>query len=469
METANVSATSSGDQHGDGGTHVLLVPLPAQGHTNPMLEFGRRLAYHGLRPTIVLTRFVLSTGPPPGAPFRVAAISDGFDAGGMGSCPDPVEYCRKAEAIGSDTLAQVIAAEARAGRTPSVLVYDPHMPWAGRVARAAGLPTAAFMSQSCTVDLVYGEAWAGRAPLPMADGGTLRRRGLVSVDLGPEDLSPFVVSPELYPKYLDVSIRQFEDLEEVDAVLINSFRDLEPHEAQYMESRWRAKTVGPTLPSFFLDDGRLPSNRAYGVNFFSSDAPCMAWLDQQQPGSVVLASYGTVYSMDAAELEELGHGLCASGNPFIWVVRPSEAHKLTEEVRDSCKEKGLVVPWCPQLEVLAHKAIGCFLTHCGWNSTTEAIAAGVPMVAMPRSADQPTNARYVENAWKIGVRMRANEKGFLTREEVHGCIKEVLGGERKEGYRRNARKFMKMAKEAMQEGGSSDKNIAEFAVKYLSS
>jgi hypothetical protein len=75
----------------------------------------------------------------------------------------------------------------------------------------------------------------------------------------------------------------------------------------------------------------------------------------------------------------------------------------------------------------------------------------------------------VENAWKIGVRMRANEKGFLTREEVHGCIKEVLGGERKEGYRRNARKFMKMAKEAMQEGGSSDKNIAEFAAKYLSS
>jgi hypothetical protein len=214
------------------------------------------------------------------------------------------------------------------------------------------------MSQSCAVDLVYGEAWAGRAPLPMADGSTLRRRGVVSVDLGPDDLSPFVVSPELYPKYLDVSIRQFEDLEEVDAVLINSFRDLEPHEAQYMESRWRAKTVGPTLPSFFLDDGRLPSNRAYGVNFFSSDAPCMAWLDQQQPGSVVLASYGTVYSMDAAELEALGSGLCDSGNPFIWVVRPSEAQKLTEEVRDSCKEKGLIVPWCPQLEVLAHKAIG---------------------------------------------------------------------------------------------------------------
>jgi hypothetical protein len=36
-----------------GGTHVLLLPLPVQGHTNLMLQFGRRLAYHGLRPTLL--------------------------------------------------------------------------------------------------------------------------------------------------------------------------------------------------------------------------------------------------------------------------------------------------------------------------------------------------------------------------------------------------------------------------------
>jgi hypothetical protein len=120
----------------------------------------------------------------------------------------------------------------------------------------------------------------------MADGSALRCLGAMSVDLGPEDLSPFVVSPDLYPKYLDVSIRQFEDLDDADDVLVNSFRELEPLEAEYMESTWRAKTVRPTLPSFFLDDDRLPLNRAYGINFVGSDAPCMAWLDRQQPGSV---------------------------------------------------------------------------------------------------------------------------------------------------------------------------------------
>uniref|UniRef100_A0A453JTM7 UDP-glycosyltransferases domain-containing protein n=1 Tax=Aegilops tauschii subsp. strangulata TaxID=200361 RepID=A0A453JTM7_AEGTS len=252
-------------------------------------------------------------------------------------------------------------------------------------------------------------------------------------------------SPGLYPKYLDVSIRQFEGLEDAGDVLVNSFRDLEPQEAEYMESRWRAKTVGPTLPSFFLDDGRLPSNKAYGVNFFSSAAPCMAWLDRQPPCSVVLASYGTVYSLDAGELDELGNGLCDSGKPFLWVVRSNEARKISEELHGRCKENGLIVPWCPQLEVLAHKAI-----------------------AMPRSADQPTTAKYVESAWGTGVRMRTDEKGLVIREEVERCIRKVMDGEGKVEYRKNATKWMRMAKEAMQEGGSSDKNIAEFAAKYLS-
>lgn len=125
-----------------------------------------------------------------------------------------------------------------------------------------------------------------------------------------------------------------------------------------MESTWRAKTIGPTLPSFYLDDDRLPSNKTHGFNFFSSTAPCMEWLDRQPPCSVVLASYGTVYNLVATELDELGNGLCNSGKPFLWVVRSSEAQKLSEELRDKCKEKGLIVSWCPQLEVLAHEATG---------------------------------------------------------------------------------------------------------------
>ncbi|EEE60508.1 hypothetical protein OsJ_13814 [Oryza sativa Japonica Group] len=430
---------SMNDQHGGATAHVLLVPLPAQGHMNPMLQFGRRLAYHGLRPTLVATRYVLSRSPPPGDPFRVAAFSDGFDAGGMASCPDPVEYCRRLEAVGSETLARVIDAKARAGRAATVLVYDPHMAWVPRVAPPAGVPTAASLSQPCPVGRNLRQSFG--PPRSAADGGRGRPPG--------GEGCPGNKRGEIL-----TSIRQFEDLLDADDVFVNSFNDLEPIEAEHMESTWRAKTVGPMLPSFFLDDGRLPANKNHGIDIFTGDAPCMEWLDKQAPCSVVLASYGTVYSLDGAELEELGNGLCNSGKPFLWVVRSSEAHKLSKELREKYKEKGLIVSWCPQLEVLKHKAT--------------AIATAVPMVAMPQSADQPTIAKYVETAWEIGVRARLDEKGFVTEEEVEISIKKVMDGERAAEYKRNAAKWMQKAKEAAQVGGSSDKNIAEFVAKYLS-
>ncbi|TVU07286.1 hypothetical protein EJB05_47335, partial [Eragrostis curvula] len=87
------------------------------------------------------------------------------------------------------------------------------------------------------------------------------------------------------------------------------------------------------------------------------------------------------------------------------------------------------------------------------------------MVAMPQWVDQPTTAKYVESAWGIGLLMQI---GLVTREEVERCIREVMEGERKEEYKKNTLMWMQKAKETMQQGGSSDKNIAEFAAKYTS-
>ena len=235
MGSTSTSATSSSSSSaasgpgGGGGAHVLLLPYPgAQGHTNPLLQFGRRLAYHGFRPTLVTSRYVLSTTPPPGEPFRVAAISDGFDGGGAAACPDIAEYYRQLEAVGSETLAELIQTEAAEGRPVRVVVYDPHLPWARWVAQAAGVAAAAFLSQPCSVDVIYGEVWAGRLPLPVVDGKELFARGLLDVDLGPDDVPPFAARPDWCPVFLRATVRQFEGLEDADDVLVNSFRDIEP-------------------------------------------------------------------------------------------------------------------------------------------------------------------------------------------------------------------------------------------------
>jgi pathogen-inducible salicylic acid glucosyltransferase len=241
-----------------------------------------------------------------------------------------------------------------------------------------------------------------------------------------------------------------------------------------MASAWRAKTIGPTVPASYLGDERLPSDTKYGLHLFDlTAAPCVAWLNAHPPRSVVYASFGSLSDLDPLEMREVAHGLLHAGRPFLWAVRASEHRKLPAGYGDDAaaggrRGGGLVVTWCPQLEVLAHRAVGCFLTHCGWNSTAEALVAGVPMVAVPQWTDQPMNAWYVEAAWRAGVRVRpAAADGLVRRGEVAGAIEEVMDGERSGEYRRNAAAWREKARAASREGGSSDRNIAGFVAKYL--
>ncbi|KAF0887809.1 hypothetical protein E2562_004031 [Oryza meyeriana var. granulata] len=87
---------------------------------------------------------------------------------------------------------------------------------------------------------------------------------------------------------------------------------------------------------------------------------------------------------------------------------------------------------------------------------------------MSQWTDQPTTAKYIESARWNGVCVARDKAGMVKKEEVERCIREVVEGERKSEYRINADKWMKKAKEAMMKGGSSNKNIAEFAAKYAS-
>jgi hypothetical protein len=64
--------------------------------------------------------------------------------------------------------------------------------------------------------------------LPATDGRALFDRGALGVELGPEDMPPFVAVPELKPEFLKTSLRQFEGLEDAADVLVNSFSDIEP-------------------------------------------------------------------------------------------------------------------------------------------------------------------------------------------------------------------------------------------------
>ncbi|KAM0946500.1 putative UDP-glucuronosyl/UDP-glucosyltransferase [Dioscorea sansibarensis] len=437
--------------------HVLLVPFPSQGHVNPILQLAKRLGFFGLKPTLAVTRFLLKTTPPKPGLVGIEAISDGFDEGGYGQAESVPAYLARVELVGSETLDTVV----RSGKYKAV-IYDAFCPWALEVGKKYGLVTAAFFTQSCAVDVVFGHVVKGRLNLPCTEPELLLE-GLPG--LGPDDLPSFVSTVDgPYLAYQELVVNQFAGLEKADEVFINSVHEFEPQEAEWMKKVWRAKTIGPTIPSKYLDN-QIPGDTRYGFHLFSFAGAerCKEWLDAHPPRSVVYVSFGSMANLDAESMREVAKGLEITGKPYLWIVRASERHKLPENF--NVGGKGMVCEWSEQLEVLMHGSVGCFVTHCGWNSTVEALATGMAMVAVPQWTDQPTNAKYVEGVWRVGVRARKDEKGVVRGKEIGRCVLEVMEGEKSREIWENASKWKRLAVEAMMEGGSSYKNIRGFVDK----
>ena len=146
------------------------------------------------------------------------------------------------------------------------------------------------------------------------------------------------------------------------------------------------------------------------------------------------------------------------------MVREDNKAALTGEAEMGARlENGLVVEWCDQVRVLAHAAVGCFVTHCGWNSVAESVASGVPMVGVPKVSEQSMNARLVERGWRVGVRARVDGGGVLRAAELRRCVEEVTGdGAAAAEVRRMAQEWKRVVAEATGNGGSSYCNLVGF-------
>ncbi|CAH8383722.1 unnamed protein product [Eruca vesicaria subsp. sativa] len=436
--------------------HVLAVPYPTQGHITPIRQFCKRLISKGLKTTLTLTTFVFnSIKPDPSGPISIATISDGYDDHGYDSSGSIHEYLQNFKTFGSKTIADIIRKHETSDNPITCIVYDSFLPWVFDVAREFGLAASPFFTQSCAVNYLYYLSYInhGSLKLPVEEMPFLEL----------QDLPSFLSVSGSYPAFLEMVLQQCTNFEEVDFVLVNTFQELELHEKELLSKVCRLLTIGPTVPSMYVDQ-RIKSDTDYDLNLFDlkDTTFCTSWLDTRPQGSVVYVAFGSVSKLNNVQMEEISSAL--RNFTFLWVVRGSEEAKLPSGFLETVdKKKSLVLKWSPQLEVLSHKAIGCFLTHCGWNSTMEALTFGVPMVAMPQWTDQPMNAKYIQDVWKAGVCVKIdNESGIAKREEIEFSIKEVIEGERSEEMKENAKKWRDLAVKSLSEGGSTDVNIDTF-------
>ena len=193
----------------------------------------------------------------------------------------------------------------------------------------------------------------------------------------------------------------------------------------------------------------------------------MEWLNQQPPYSVIYVSFGSIIVLISKQLESIARALRNSEKHFLWVVKRrdgEEALPLPEGFVEETKEKGMVVPWCPQTKVLSHPSVACFLTHCGWNSMLEAITAGTPMIAWPQWTDQPTNAKLISDVFRLGIRLAQESDGFVATEEMERAFERIFSAG---DFKRKASELKRAAREAVAQGGSSEQNIQCFVDEII--
>ncbi|KAL6324842.1 hypothetical protein AAG906_018369 [Vitis piasezkii] len=132
----------------------------------------------------------------------------------------------------------------------------------------------------------------------------------------------------------------------------------------------------------------------------------MGWLDGCPDGSVVYVCFGSQKLLKPNQVEALASGLEGSGGRFIWVMRAGSSPPDGFEERVG--ERGKVIKgWAPQVSILSHRAVGGFLSHCGWNSLIEGVVCGAMILGWPMEADQYVNAmRLVDN---LGAAVRVCE------------------------------------------------------------
>ncbi|EHA8591987.1 Anthocyanidin 3-O-glucosyltransferase 7 [Cocos nucifera] len=208
---------------------------------------------------------------------------------------------------------------------------------------------------------------------------------------------------------------------------------------------------------------KLPNPLSIGPLHFLAPRPavpdhyhCLSWLDRHVAATVVYVSFGTVASAPPSELAELADGLEAGGVPFLWSLKEAARELLPPGFLDRTKERGMVVSWAPQVEVLGHVAVGAFVTHAGWLSVLEGITSGVVMVCRPFFGDHMMVARAVSHVLGVGM---AFEGGAVTKEGLMNALEVVLKGEEGKRMRKRVGELKAVAVQAFEPGGCSKENF----------
>ncbi|EIN06267.1 UDP-Glycosyltransferase/glycogen phosphorylase [Punctularia strigosozonata HHB-11173 SS5] len=146
--------------------------------------------------------------------------------------------------------------------------------------------------------------------------------------------------------------------------------------------------------------------------------------------SVVYISFGTTWGPwgNPEKLWIIVDVLIEKNVPFI-LAHASPQAIIPEEISAKIERSGLGIlsKWTPQEKILAHKAIGWFLTHSGQNSVIESLSAGVPMICWDFFGDQPVNAVVLSVNLNVAYQLLEVRSGPYARKPIYRTGKAPEG------------------------------------------
>ncbi|XP_052182464.1 7-deoxyloganetic acid glucosyl transferase-like [Diospyros lotus] len=461
--------------------HVLIFPLPLQGPIKCMLKLAELLCLADLQVTFLNTddshrRLFRRTGGRAGfkgyRKLHFDTISDGLPDDHPRSADRLTDLVHGLESVTKPRFREMLAygrLSSGSERPVTCIIADGALNFALDVAEEFKIPLIHFDTISpcglwtylCLPKLID----AGELPFQGDDldaaiknvpgmEGFLRRR----------DLPSFCRGSDLNDPIIQLVLEEAQKVPRSHGLILNTFQELDSPILSHMQALCpNLYPIGPlhTHLKTKLTPASPQPAAASTTSLWEEDRSCMAWLDAQPPKSVVYVSIGSLALMTWHQLIEFWHGLVNSGQRFLWVRRPNSVVRgptglVPEELVRATEERGCLVGWAPQEEVLAHQAVGLFLTHSGWNSTLESLVEAVPMVCWPYFVDQQVNSRLVSEVWRVGMDM----KDTCDRVVIERMIRDLVGTiDGSDEVVESLESVSRLARESVMEGGSSFCNL----------
>ncbi|KAH0709780.1 hypothetical protein KY290_011188 [Solanum tuberosum] len=459
----------SGDNNG-GGAHILLFPYPTSGHIIPLLDLANHLINHGLKLTILVTPLNLPLIEPiqaihPSNSIQTLILS-------VPETPPGSNFAKKVRA--TSKLHDPIIDWFRTHPSPPVaIISDFFLGWTFQLARQLGVRRIAFWPSGAFTCLVMSYTWSNVEEIfsKTDENALVTFRNIPNT---PEYPRRQVCTLSSQYKEGDSDWEFFRDgLLDNDkswGALFNTSREIEGLYINQVKKEMghdRVWAVGPLLnvvgPGY---------SRRGGLSAMPHDE-VMTWLDDKVDDSVVYVCFGSRSTLTRQQTDALATALERSGVNFVWCLRgghvtdSNEEDAITKEYENRVSNRGLIIKgWAPQVAILKHRAVGVFLTHCGWNSVLEGISSNVLMLTWPMDADQFTSAEFLVSELKVGVKACEGSSQVIPDSiKLTQIFYDSINGARPQKER--MRKLHDGVLKAVQDGGSSSRDFHAF-VEQLS-